>query len=209
MKKMNFGKPAILVLSIFLLLAGFFIFAKDDNAAPPPASDYAPNIWFDRDEQYYPVNPLDFYFENGLEITGDIAVSKYNSLSFGEKFNNLTVFYHIKDYGNQWVYQYWLFYVFNDYPRAAKNKHYGDWEAIFVFVDKESKKINKAIGTAHQRKLFDTEIYNPQTNHVWAYIGNGSHATCVDENPDARCDSFRLLRGGIKMGIRLNMTSIT
>jgi parallel beta-helix repeat protein len=112
-------------------------------------------------------------------------------LSIDEKLNILTVLYHILDYGDQWVYQYWLFYVFNDYHKGLKNKHYGDWEAVFVFVDKDSGKVLKTIGTAHQRRVFDTEINNPENNHIWTYVGGGSHANCVDKRPDGYCDFLK------------------
>jgi len=192
MEGLIFKKPVIFLLVLGLLITGFFILvplAKAESA--PPAINYAPNLWFDSQEQYYPTNPLDFYFENGIEINGEIAVNKYNQLSLETKIKNMTVLYHILDYGNQWVYQYWLFYVLNDFPEIVKNEHYGDWEAVFVFVDKDSEQVVKAIGTAHQRKIFDIEIYYPQNNHIWTYVGNGSHANCIDENPDGYCDFIK------------------
>ena len=190
MHKISFFKY-ILFLFVSIIASFFFCANAYSGAISPAAQNYTPNFWFDSQEQYYPANPLDFYFENNIEISGKKAVSRYNQLSQQEKINNLTVFYHIQDNGNQWVYQYWLFYVFNDYQLSVKNKHYGDWEAIYVFVDKNSNKINKAIGTSHQRKIFDTEIYNPEINHIWSYVGNGSHANCVDNNYDGYCDFFR------------------
>jgi len=192
MEGFNFKKPAIFLLVLVWLVAGFFVFTLTVSAeSPPSAINYAPNFWFDSQEKYYPANPLDFYFENGIEINGELAVNKYNQLSLEAKLENLTVFYHILDYGNQWVYQYWCFYVFNDYRQLVQNKHYGDWEAVFVFVDKDSKKVIKVIGTAHQRKIFDTEIIKPENNHIWTYIGNGSHANCLDEEPDGYCNRKR------------------
>jgi len=189
-------KPVVFGFTLFsLILAGFFIFVSvhsyDSSIAAPPAINYAPNLWFDSQEKYYPTNILDFYFENGIEIEGEVAVEKYSKLSLKEKLNNLTVFYHIEDEGNQWVYQYWFFYVFNDYPTLTQNKHYGDWESVFVFVDKDSREVVKVIGTAHQRKLFDTEIYEPENNHIWSYVGNGSHAVCVDKESDGKCNKKR------------------
>jgi len=192
MEGFNFKKPAYFLLVLIIFLAGFFVLAPFAKAeSPPPAINYAPNFWFDSQEKYYPVNPLDFYFESGVEINGEIAVNKYNQLSLEAKLRNMTVFYHILDYGNQWVYQYWFFYVFNDYQKVIKNKHYGDWEAVFVFVDKESKQVIKVIGTAHQRKIFDTEIINPENERIWTYVGNGSHANCIDEIDDGYCDYKR------------------
>jgi len=186
-------KPTILLLFFVFLIVGFFVFVEEAKASsdPLPAINYAPNFWFDVEEKYYPANPLDFYFANGIEINGEIAVDKYNQLSLEEKIANLTVFYHIYDHGHQWVYQYWFFYIFNGSLGKIKNKHYGDWEAVFVFVDKDSKEINKVIGTAHQRRFFDIEIYQPENEHIWTYVGNGSHANCLDEEDDGYCDLFK------------------
>ena len=89
-------KPTILLLFFVFLIVGFFIFIKDANSSsePLPAINFAPNFWFDVDEEYYPANPLDFYFANGLEISGEIAVDKYNQLSLVEKIaNSCTVLY--------------------------------------------------------------------------------------------------------------------
>ena len=182
-----------------LVMAGFLFFVSvhsyESSTVAPPAINYAPNLWFDSEEKYYPVNIWDSYFENGIEIEGEKAVNKYNKLSLKDKLNNLTVFYHIDNEGNQWVYQYWFFYVFNDYKKGIRNKHYGDWESVFVFVDKDSKEVIKVIGTAHQRKLFNTEIYDPKSNHIWSYIGGGSHANCVDNNgEDGECNRTRWRR---------------
>ena len=99
-------KIPVFLLFLILFLISFSVLAQNDDFTPPSAIDYAPNFWFDSEEKYYPVNPLDFYFENGMEIIGEIAVDKYNQLSFEQKLNEITVFYHIKDEGNQWVYQY-------------------------------------------------------------------------------------------------------
>ena len=179
------------LFSLIIFVSFFFCAQVYSADIPLSAENYAPNLWFDSQEQYYPANPLDFYFENNIEISGEKAVQKYNKLSQQEKINKLTVFYNIQDEGDQLIYQYWFFYVFNDYQISVKNKHYGDWEAVYIFVNKNSGEVNKAIGTSHQRKIFDTEIYNPKTNHIWSYIGNGSHANCVDKIDDGYCDFFK------------------
>jgi parallel beta-helix repeat protein len=201
---MLFRKP-ILFLFTLIFLAGLFGFVFRAEASALPAINYAPNLWFDSGEQYYPANPLKFYYENGTEISGQKAVDKYNRLSLEQKVSNLTVLYHIQDYGSQWVYQYWFFYVFNDSLGGIRNEHYGDWEAVYVFVDKESGRAIKTIGTAHQRKIFDTEILNPQTNHIWSYIGNGSHANCIDDSEDGYCDfsKWRRLEEWSKEGLKI------
>ena len=87
-------------LFLLIIFASFFFCAT--STVPSSAENYSPNLWFDSQEQYYPTNPLDFYFENNLEIDGEEAVNKYNQLSQQEKLNNLTVFYHIEG-GNNYL----------------------------------------------------------------------------------------------------------
>ncbi len=210
-------KPILFGFTLLSLVsAGFLFFTSvysfETSVEVPSPINYAPNLWFDSDEKYYPVNIWDSYFENGVEIEGYRAVEKYTKLSLQDKLNKLTVFYHIEDEGDQWVYQYWFFYVFNGSEGRIKNHHYGDWESVFVFVDKETKRAVKVIGTAHQRKVFNTEINNPRNNHVWSYVGNGSHANCVDNNSEGgECNRIRWTRfekwneeglGGLKINFR-------
>lgn len=176
----------ILIFGLFILgLFGVFVFAQQklsDNSSVFSAKDYSPNLWFDSEETYFPTNPLDFYFSEGKEISGVDAVKKYNNLPKTEKLENSSVFYYEKDLGSEIVFEYWLFYVFNDY----ENAHYGDWESIFVFVDKETKNINKIIASAHGSGLELKEV-NSSLRNSWAYVGNGSHANCPDYKPDGKC----------------------
>jgi len=192
--EINLRRVVIVGFFIICLGAGFFILVLPALAAAP-AINYAPNLRFSSGEKYFPADPLEFYYENGQEISGEIAVLKYNNLTIQEKLNKLTVLYHIEDEGDELVYEYWFFSVFNDAAGLIKNKHYGDWESVFVFVDKSANKVNKVIGTAHERVIFDTEIYAPSSNHIWAYIGEGSHANCVDEENDGYCNFTKWRRG--------------
>ena len=105
MKGFVFRKLYILLFVSFLFGFVFFVLGQNDATNPPSALNYAPNFQFDPDEQYYPADPLDFYFENGEEIEGEKARAKYDNLSFADKINNFTILYHIEDEGNHWVYQ--------------------------------------------------------------------------------------------------------
>jgi len=127
------SKKSVIFLAILAcLIAVLLVLAQENNSNPYPAINYAPNFWFDSEEQYYPANPLDFYYKNDKEVFGEIAVYRYNQLSIEEKLDKLTVFYHIEDEGTEWVYEYWLLYIFNNSKGKIKNKHYGDWEAVYV-----------------------------------------------------------------------------
>lgn len=180
----------MIVLSIGAI--GFFVWAQNNSSEnPPSAENYTPNFWFDSDEKYFPADPLDFYFVSKTdktnllyyeEITGERAVAKYNALSLNEKLSKIKVFYTIKDQDREWVYEYWVFYVLNDF----ENGHYGDWESVFVVVDKNSGKIVRVNGSAHGSSNELNNLGNQK--HVWVYVGNGSHANCPDKTNDGRCD---------------------
>lgn len=168
---------------MFLIFTFLFIWAQNfKSLQPPSASEYAPNFWFDSREKYFPTDPLDFYFENDQEVEGRKAVEKYDHLSTDEKLSKIKLFFTIKDIGDEWVYEYWLFYVLNDFI----NEHFGDWESVFIFVDKLSKKITKVIGSAHG--LGNELVVRSENKHLWVYIGKGSHANCPDEPPDEKCN---------------------
>ncbi|MBI2577811.1 MAG: right-handed parallel beta-helix repeat-containing protein [Candidatus Wildermuthbacteria bacterium] len=155
---------------------------------------YAPNLWFASTEEYFPTDPLKFYYDANLnELNGEEARKKYNNLSREEKLANLAVFYHIDPLSNsqEIVYQYWLFYVFND----GKNEHYGDWEFVFVYVDKNSKEITKVIGSFHLGGATNTGVLESNklkdVQHPWNYVAKGSHANCPDFEPDGQCNQVR------------------
>jgi len=172
------------VVVLFLFFAVQIFSQTVDNNSYPDPENYAPNLWFDSDEKYYPIDPLRFYYNNDLsELSGEAAVDKYDRLSLEERLLNFTVFYSINDSGDELVYQYWLFYVFND----ADNKHYGDWEFVQVFVNKQDNNVSKVLASAHTgttTKVFFThgELLNPQFDHSTILVEKGSHANWIDGN---------------------------
>jgi len=183
------------ITTIVLMVGGvaFLIWANvaTDRADYPDVREFAPNLWFDSEEKYYPTNPLDFYYdENLVEVAGGDARQKYDNLSQDGKLENFVVYYNIDDSGSDLVYQYWLFYVFND----STNQHYGDWESVFAFLDSNTKEMKKVIGSFHQGSTFNTKaIQNDSvdTKHAWNYVGRGSHANCVDFEGDGACNSWQ------------------
>jgi len=215
---MNFIKKSLFIVLIAVILGGaaFLIWAGDlgDFEAPSPR-DYAPNFWFDSEENYYPVTPF-FYTDDFEEISGAEAKTRYDSLSFEQKMDKFKVFYHIAESDNQWVYEYWLYYVYNNYKHPVfGNKHYHDWESVFVFVNKDTRRATKVVGSAHQGEFMkgvgsispgaplNNEFFNPQLKkdeHIWVYVEEGGHANCPDEEPDGWCNPTNLGAWGIGFG---------
>jgi len=201
-------KKLLLKKSTILIFGGLvFLFCANASFAssPPPAINYAPNLWFDSEEQYYPANPLDFYFEKNLEeIPGEIAKTKYENLSLEEKLKYFTVFYRIIDEGNEWVYQYWFFYVFNNSNYSYGdylfgNDHYGDFESVYVFVNKYTQNVNRIVGSAHngtelnwwsfplskaldikELEFCNNEIIYPNSRHIRVLVEKGGHPNYLD-----------------------------
>ncbi len=91
------------------------------------------------------------------------------------------------------VLQYWLFYAMNNWAEhGGFNNHEGDWESVFVFLDKDTLKPEYVAFSAHHNDGFN-EIYNPfqyesvrrkwddekltvNNNSVAGYVALGSHA---------------------------------
>ncbi|MBI2643991.1 MAG: lamin tail domain-containing protein [Candidatus Wildermuthbacteria bacterium] len=197
MGKLNLTKTIFInkyVLSVALFLLGVTLALGQTNEENiPPASTYAPNIWLHKEEGYYPTNPLNFYYNNALqEISGEEAKQKYNALSIEEKLKNFAAFYSIdKTSTPDIVYQYWYFYVFNN----GLNEHYGDWESVFVVIDRKTQKIKSVLGSFHQGGNTNTGIFDSKklsdVKHPWVYIAKGSHSNCPDYAPDGKCNLSR------------------
>jgi hypothetical protein len=179
----------LIFLSFFIFSFAFATFPKSENfifSQPPSAKDFAPNFWFDSKEEYFPTDPLEFYYQNGQELPGELAKSKYDNLSLKEKLEKFKVFYEIKEKKDQWIIEYWFFYVFN---KGHLNGHYGDWESVFVFLNKKTKKIEKMVASAHWggkiKVFFANNLINfPQFDHPTLLIEEGSHANWLDGNGD-------------------------
>jgi len=191
----GFKIKVVSFIFIFLLLIGvYFVFSVSLNqkAPYPNPKNYAPNFWFDTEEKYFPCSPLDFNYDKNLnELPAEEAKAKYDSLSIEEKLNYFTVFCNVIDNSNQWIYEYHLYYVFNEFT----NEHYGDWERVDVYVDKNTKKPTKVIGFAHNGSktkiiLANNELDNPKTNHQRILVEKGSHASCPDGNNDGLYSRF-------------------
>ena len=191
----GFKIKVVSFIFVFLLLIGvYFVFSVSLNqkASYPNPKNYTPNFWFNTEEKYFPCSPLGFNYDKNLnELPAKEVKAKYDSLSTKEKLNHFTVFYNVIDNGNQWIYEYHLYYVFNEFT----NEHYGDWERVDVYVDKNTKKSTKVIGFAHNGSktkiiLANNELNNPKTNHQRILVEKGSHANCPDGNNNGMPDRF-------------------
>ena len=153
------------------------------------AQKNAPTFLFDLEEQYYPCDYSEYYYDkNGNEIDPKQAVEKYLEDWGQEKHSK--IFYSISQKNDKTIIQYWLFYVFNDFL----NKHYGDAETITVIIDSE-KNEKTVIGSAHIGNVSKIALANNQITQdidspTNILVELGSHANYPDKNgnslPEAR-----------------------
>ena len=183
MKNIQKGSTAIffsaaMIASILVLMSPAQ--AWDAEFADELAFRYAPNMWFDSEEECYPCSPF-FYTDEIKQTSGERSKNEYLSLNQSQKMDNLTIYYHTVDTGEEEVYEYWFYYAYNDFA----NKHYHDWETVYVFVDKSTEEVTRVVASAHEWWCPDNEYFNPQfaeEEHAGILIEKGSHASCIDRN---------------------------
>lgn len=142
-----------------------------------PALKYAPNLWFDSTEELYPTSP---FFDDG-DLSGEDNKNDYYALSFDQKKDNFVVYHHTVDTGDEIVYEYWFYYAYNNWT----NQHYHDWETVYVFVDKSTGEVTRAVASAHTDEIPNNVFENPQFaegEHAGILVEGGSHASCTDGN---------------------------
>ncbi len=95
--------------------------------------------------------------------------------------DNFSIYYHTVDTGDEIVYEYWFYYAYNNWT----NKHYHDWETVFVFVDKATGNVTRVVASAHTDVVPNNDYFNPQFEegeHAGILVEEGSHASCTDRN---------------------------
>lgn len=117
----------------------------------------------------------------------DAAKAKYGALS-----DPNAVYYHTMDDGNYTVLQYWYFYAMNNWKQyGGVNNHEGDWESVFVFLDKDTLEPQYVAYSAHLndgftgvnpkqygsvRREWDSDEVEKSGDTVTSYVALGSHA---------------------------------
>ncbi|WAC05253.1 MAG: PKD domain-containing protein [Methanoregula sp.] len=154
--------------------------------APEDVKRYAPNLWFEDSENYYPINPF-FYVNDFDKINGENGKNSYLAMTKDQKINNITVLYHVDErIPDTKVYEYWFYYPFNDFL----DQHYHDWETVFVFVDKTSGSVKKVVASSHSDWDPNNVLDNPGKDHSDILVECGSHASVIDGNNNGRAGYF-------------------
>ncbi|WP_321111685.1 hypothetical protein [Halorussus salinisoli] len=183
--------------------------AVDDGMARELAVQFAPTLYFDEDERWFPTDPRPYESERDGEtvVDGFDALDGYTDRhEIGETPPDPTVFYHVVQYENSSlaVVQYWSYSVFDQF---TTNFHWHDWEVLHVFVDTEnwSSSGNETesddidavepqlyVASSHSRKVPNNEFLDPDREQVPRILTElGSHSSALSVN-DKR-DQFQRL----------------
>ncbi|MFC4544384.1 hypothetical protein ACFO5R_20860 [Halosolutus amylolyticus] len=160
----------------------------DDDAARELATRFAPTLYFDVYERWFPTDPRPYASERDDEtiVTGFDALDGYHE-QYGEGDPpNPAVFYHAVEYERAplAVIQFWFYSVFDQF---TTNFHWHDWEVLHVFVDTETGDPQLYVASSHSRTVPNNEFLDPDPElvpRILSELGSHSSALSVNDVPD-------------------------
>jgi hypothetical protein len=177
-------------------LAGCSFFQREDDAetttvdtdqARSLAEQFAPTLYFDRNEEWYPTDPRPYESEQdeGTVVDGFDALNGYVENGGSDDPPDPRAFYHVRQYeeSSLAVVQYWFYSVFDQF---ATNFHWHDWELLQVFVDTETEEPQLIVASAHSRSVPNNEFLDPDPDRQPRLLVElGSHSSGLSVNGDA------------------------
>lgn len=184
MRKSNLMK--LFIVGLILLFIPFF----GITASADTQDDYAPILYFEGEETYYPVS-VEYYLANSVlsnitvdeEIMGggnlqfydanaDMLSDYQNKLKSNDPSVSPVVYYHVDTSSGNTVIQYWMFYVFNP---GEHNKHEGDWEMVEIVVPNAGQNwVGYSQHYSGQKATWD--LVERDGNNFKVFVARGSHA---------------------------------
>nr|WP_238392143.1 hypothetical protein [Halorussus amylolyticus] len=181
----------------------------DDETAHDLAVAFAPALYFDEEERWFPTDPRPYESDADGEtvVDGFDALDGYTELyESAEAPPNPTVFYHAVQYENSplAVVQYWCYSAFDQF---TTNFHWHDWEVLHVFVDTAGGDSSDGsagsetiavgdpqlyVASSHSRKVPNNEFLDPDREMVPRILSElGSHSSALSLNEER--DAFQRL----------------
>ncbi|WP_324759321.1 hypothetical protein [Haloarcula montana] len=149
---------------------------------------YAPTLYFDTDERWFPTDPRPYASERDGEtiVDGFDALDGYHAESEPGEPPAPTVFYNVVEYEDSPLVglQYWLYSAFDQF---TTNFHWHDWEVLHVFVDTDTGEPQLYVASSHSRKVPNNEFLDPEPGRVprvLSELGSHSSALSVNDVPD-------------------------
>jgi len=179
-------KSIVVVGVVFAMLLCSFVGVA---SAGDLAEQYAPVLYFEKDEECYPVD-VSYLLDDGNSILRNITIegnviSYYDNVhgtvdnngvidDYKQKEGSLgyTVYYHESTEYGVTVIQYWMFYAFN---KGEENRHESDWEMVQVVIPFDGDKwVGYSQHYSGQRARWDQ--VEKTGDHIKVYVARGSHA---------------------------------
>ncbi|WP_096391630.1 hypothetical protein [Halopenitus persicus] len=163
--------------------------ATSDEWARSVAERFAPTLYFDVHERWFPTDPRQYTREEGdaTIVDGFDALEGYHSRYDGaEDPPNPTMFYHVREYADSplAVVQFWYYAAFDQF---TTNFHWHDWEVLHVFVDTDTEEPQLYVASSHSRAVPNNEFLDPDPGRaprILSELGSHSSALSVNEIPD-------------------------
>ena len=163
--------------------------ALDSETLDELATRFAPTLFFDSAEPWFPTDPRPYT----SDADGETVVDGFAAFDgYHERYDETgeppdpTVFYNGVRYEDSplAVVQFWLYSAFDQF---TANFHWHDWEVLHVFVDLDSGDPQLYVASSHSRSVPNNEFLDPEpdaTPRILSEFGSHSSTLSVNENPD-------------------------
>ncbi|ELZ37727.1 hypothetical protein C471_11516 [Halorubrum saccharovorum DSM 1137] len=161
----------------------------DPDTLDDLAARFAPTLYFDAAEPWFPTDPRPYTVEEG----GETVVDGFEAFDgYHERYEEAgeppdpTVFYNGVRYEDSplAVVQFWFYSAFDQF---TANFHWHDWEVLHVFVDLDTGDPQLYVASSHSRSVPNNEFLDPAPDaipRVLTELGSHSSTLSVNENPD-------------------------
>ncbi|MDZ7849481.1 MAG: hypothetical protein U5K70_01255 [Halodesulfurarchaeum sp.] len=150
------------------------------------AEQFAPTLYFDENERWFPTDPRPFERELDGEtvVDGFDALDGYVEQGGADDPPAPTGFYNVVEYegSSLAVVQFWFYSVFDQF---TANFHWHDWELLQVFVDSDTGDIQLHVASSHSRNVPNNEFLDPEPVRPRILSELGSHSSGLSVNDDA------------------------
>ena len=162
------------------------------------ATRFAPTLFFDAAEQWFPTDPRPYESEQD----GSTVVDGFDAFDgYTERYEDAgsppdpTVFFQAVKYEESplAVVQFWLYSPFDQF---TTNFHWHDWEVLHVFIDTDTGDPKLYVASSHSRKIPNNEFLDPDSEMVPRILTElGSHSSALSVNDEENAFQ-RLPTGG-------------
>jgi hypothetical protein len=161
----------------------------DSDRLDELAARFAPTLYFDIAEPWFPTDPRPY----AVEEDGETVVDGFEAFDgYHERYDEAgappdpTVFYNGMRYEESplAVVQFWFYSAFDQF---TANFHWHDWEVLHVFVDLDTGDPQLYVASSHSRSVPNNEFLDPDPDvvpRILPELGSHSSTLSVNEIPD-------------------------